>query len=159
MSLFSHFSRPKLILMYTSAVDTAGHAGGPFSQLVNTSLVETDKYIEMIMNGLRDRNLDTCINFILVSDHGMYCNVLMEGWAESIRFLFVGMANMDCSNNVAYLENYGVDMASVYTDLGPFGRIGKSKDKSLWSKFDPNETMKKLECKREETHWEVRTKT
>ena len=64
------FFRPKMMVMYISVVDTAGHNGGPFSALVNSSLKEADKFVEMIMNGLRDRGLDTCINFIVVSDHG-----------------------------------------------------------------------------------------
>lgn len=65
------------------------------------------------------------------------------------------MANLDCETNTVYLEDYGVNISSLYIDPGTYARIGRSKDKSLWHKFDPIETKKMLECKREETHWEV----
>ena len=57
-------------MLYNEAVDTAGHEGGPFSEVVNESLKKSDNMVEMIMNGLRDRKLDTCVNFMIVSDHG-----------------------------------------------------------------------------------------
>nr|XP_039256745.1 venom phosphodiesterase 2-like [Styela clava] len=127
--------RPSLIVLYTDIVDSAGHTTGPESNLVDQKLKEVDEMVEMIMNGLRDRGLDTCVNFMITSDHGM--------------------ASVDCDNQVKYLEDYGINMTEVYFDGGPYGRVGKSKDKLLWDKFDATEVKKKLECKQSETHWEA----
>lgn len=66
------------------------------------------------------------------------------------------MADVDCNNNVTYLEDYGVDISSVYLDIGPYARIGKSKKEDIWHLFDPVEMKKKLECQSDETRWQVR---
>nr|XP_039265531.1 venom phosphodiesterase 2-like [Styela clava] len=128
-------TRPSVIMLYSHYVDAAGHDAGPFSTLVNESLVYTDLMLEMIMNGLRDRNLDTCVNFIITSDHGM--------------------APIDCKNKLIYLEDYGLKETDYSFDTGAVVRIQKSLNKSLWPRYNPLELKKKLECMRNETHWEA----
>ena len=53
-----------------SFVDSAGHAGGPDSMEVDNALVEVDRIVGMLMNGLKLRNLENCVNLILLADHG-----------------------------------------------------------------------------------------
>ena len=56
-----------------SVLDHAGHSDGPNSEEVERQLQAVDGYVGILMEGLRQRNLDNCVNLLLVADHGM-CN-------------------------------------------------------------------------------------
>ena len=56
--------------LYLDIVDGAGHEGGPDSSEVNNALVEADRIIGILMNGLKLRNLQNCVNLIVLADHG-----------------------------------------------------------------------------------------
>ena len=60
--------------LYIDIVDSAGHRGGPDSSDVNNALVEADRIIDILMNGLKLRNLENCVNLIVLADHGI-CSV------------------------------------------------------------------------------------
>ena len=62
--------RPSFITLYMDIVDGAGHDGGPVSPGVNSALVEVDRVIGILMNGLKLRNLENCVNLIVLADHG-----------------------------------------------------------------------------------------
>jgi len=64
-------SRPQLILAYEPSLDQAGHATGPGSALVNTTLKEVDRFAKDLHQSLADRNLSHIVDVIFVSDHGM----------------------------------------------------------------------------------------
>jgi len=64
------------------------------------------------------------------------------------------MAEISCDKKSS-VEDYGVDMGKVYFRGGAFGRIGKSKDKSLWDQFDPVATNNLLQCHHDVAHWRV----
>jgi predicted AlkP superfamily pyrophosphatase or phosphodiesterase len=63
--------RPRFITLYFNAVDSAGHAGGPDSDLVDNALVETDAALGLLLRGLGKRGLLETTNMVVVADHGM----------------------------------------------------------------------------------------
>jgi predicted AlkP superfamily pyrophosphatase or phosphodiesterase len=63
--------RPDFVAMYFSGVDNAGHAFGPDSAAVNSSLAEIDQAVGRMMEGLKSRKLLGRSHVIIVSDHGM----------------------------------------------------------------------------------------
>jgi len=63
--------RPRFVTLYFNAVDTAGHAGGPDSDLVDNALVETDAALNLLLRGLEKRGLLATTNLVIVADHGM----------------------------------------------------------------------------------------
>lgn len=61
--------RPQFISLYFSLVDDAGHRYGPNAPETNEAVLEADRLLGLLMEGIAKRSLD--INVILVSDHGM----------------------------------------------------------------------------------------
>jgi len=61
-----------------SIVDTAGHRFGPEGNVTNYSLSKADEAIGILMNGLRLRKLENCVNIIVVADHGKNSIVVDE---------------------------------------------------------------------------------
>uniref|UniRef100_A0A8C4LM48 Ectonucleotide pyrophosphatase/phosphodiesterase family member 3 n=1 Tax=Equus asinus TaxID=9793 RepID=A0A8C4LM48_EQUAS len=69
--------RPNFYTLYVEQPDSAGHEKGPVSAAVIQALQLVDNALGMLMEGLKQRNLDNCVNIILVADHGMdqtYCD-------------------------------------------------------------------------------------
>lgn len=52
-------------------MDQAGHKAGPFSKLVNDTLVYVDRFARDLHLALGKRNLTNIVDVIFVSDHGM----------------------------------------------------------------------------------------
>ena len=63
--------RPRLITLYFSDVDTAGHADGPDSPAVRDAITRVDGYLGELLRGLERRGLLDQFNIVVVSDHGM----------------------------------------------------------------------------------------
>lgn len=63
--------RPHLVLLYFSAVDSAGHRDGPDSQAVADAVAEVDAVLGRLLDGIERRGLADRTNLVLVSDHGM----------------------------------------------------------------------------------------
>ena len=61
--------RPRYIDLYFSFTDKIGHDFGPNSIKTKDAVLEADRLLGRIMNGLKEIDLD--VNVILVSDHGM----------------------------------------------------------------------------------------
>jgi predicted AlkP superfamily pyrophosphatase or phosphodiesterase len=64
-------TRPDLIALYFSRVDTKGHYYGPRSDSVATALREVDGFIQRLLDGLDARGLTDEVNLMVTSDHGM----------------------------------------------------------------------------------------
>ncbi|KAF9646033.1 Phosphodiest-domain-containing protein [Thelephora ganbajun] len=64
-------TRPQFISAYEPSVDIAGHNTGPYSQLVNDTLMTVDLFAKDLRDALKTRNLTEIINVVFVSDHGM----------------------------------------------------------------------------------------
>jgi predicted AlkP superfamily pyrophosphatase or phosphodiesterase len=63
--------RPRLITLYYSDVDSAGHSYGPSSPQVAKALAEVDAELSYLVNTLRERGQAGQVNLIISSDHGM----------------------------------------------------------------------------------------
>nr|XP_039265727.1 venom phosphodiesterase-like [Styela clava] len=126
--------RPSIILLYMDMVDHAGHDVGPDGHEVDVAISQADDMVGMLMDGLKARNLDKCVNLMILADHGM--------------------ANTSC-DRMTYIDQYGVDLNSVYFRGGAHGRVGKSTDKTLWNLYDGEDIKNKLQCKRSETHFQA----
>jgi predicted AlkP superfamily pyrophosphatase or phosphodiesterase len=63
--------RPTMISMYFSTTDDVGHEFGPDAVETKYAVWEVDEYIERLVEGLKKRGIDSRVNIIIVSDHGM----------------------------------------------------------------------------------------
>lgn len=61
--------RPEFVTLYFDTVDTAGHDGGPDSEVLNEALRDIDRYVAMLVDGLA--SLGQPANLVIVADHGM----------------------------------------------------------------------------------------
>lgn len=64
-------ARPTFITVYFSQVDHEGHDSGPDGPNVAAALLQVDSAIGQLLDGLESRGLDSTVNVIIVSDHGM----------------------------------------------------------------------------------------
>ena len=63
--------QPSFLTLYYSAVDTAGHSGGPDSQEVADAIADVDRSIGDLVSGVTALGLADRVHYVLVSDHGM----------------------------------------------------------------------------------------
>ncbi len=63
--------RPDFLTLYFSAVDSAGHANGPGADTVTSALIDIDRHLGDLLDGLQARGLLDNMHILLVSDHGM----------------------------------------------------------------------------------------
>lgn len=64
-------TRPRLITMYFSDTDSAGHGFSPDSEEVRTAVNRIDSALGRLVAGLEKRKIDKKVNLLIVSDHGM----------------------------------------------------------------------------------------
>ena len=62
--------RPSFITLYVENVDHAGHSDGPDSDEVNKQLKIADQAVGYLLEGLRQKKLENCVNIIILADHG-----------------------------------------------------------------------------------------
>uniref|UniRef100_A0A673W8Y2 Ectonucleotide pyrophosphatase/phosphodiesterase 1 n=1 Tax=Salmo trutta TaxID=8032 RepID=A0A673W8Y2_SALTR len=63
--------RPDFYTLYLEEPDSAGHRYGPMSSQVIEALLNVDRLLGFLMDGLKQKNLHHCVNLVLLSDHGM----------------------------------------------------------------------------------------
>ena len=62
--------KPNLLLTHPAYVDNQRHAGGVFGDKVNHALEETDRWIGMLLDAVRDAGIEEETDFVILSDHG-----------------------------------------------------------------------------------------
>lgn len=62
--------KPNLLLTHPSFVDNARHRTGLFSKRVKYALEETDRWLGMLFDAVRDAGIEESCDFIILSDHG-----------------------------------------------------------------------------------------
>ncbi|NXJ78984.1 ENPP3 phosphodiesterase, partial [Trogon melanurus] len=98
--------RPDFYTLYIEEPDSSGHSFGPVSGGVIKALGVADQALGMLMDGLKQRNLDKCVNLIVLADHGMeqtYCTQLeyMTNYFSQINFyIYAGPAARIRARNV-----------------------------------------------------------
>ncbi len=63
--------RPTFLALYFSDTDDAGHASGPISAKTRQAVLDVDREIGRLSDGLKARGIFDQTNLIIVSDHGM----------------------------------------------------------------------------------------
>lgn len=63
--------RPTFLTLYFSAVDSAGHAHGPGHPKTVEAMIEVDRALGRLIEGLVQRDLYDDIHILVTSDHGM----------------------------------------------------------------------------------------
>jgi predicted AlkP superfamily pyrophosphatase or phosphodiesterase len=63
--------RPTFLSLYFSDVDTAGHTFSPDSSQTKAAVLNVDRAIARLIDGLKAREIFARVNLIIVSDHGM----------------------------------------------------------------------------------------
>ena len=63
--------RPTLLMAYFENVDNAGHLAGPDSMDVRKAAIRVDNAIGSLVQGLKVRGVESKVNVIVLSDHGM----------------------------------------------------------------------------------------
>ncbi len=64
-------TRPRLIAVYFSDVDTDGHNFGPDSREVNEAIAHVDSAVGAIVDGIARQGRTSQVNVVVVADHGM----------------------------------------------------------------------------------------
>ena len=67
-------TRPRMITLYFSDVDGAGHRFGPDSEEVQEAIVRVDGWLQRLIDGLDAMEGGDRVTVLLGSDHGMYAN-------------------------------------------------------------------------------------
>src|SRR5688572_24332321 len=63
--------RPTLITLYFSDTDDPGHEFGPDAEETAYAVLDVDRYLARLVEGLKRRGIERRVNIIIVSDHGM----------------------------------------------------------------------------------------
>uniref|UniRef100_A0A9L0J5P7 Ectonucleotide pyrophosphatase/phosphodiesterase family member 3 n=2 Tax=Equus TaxID=9789 RepID=A0A9L0J5P7_EQUAS len=123
--------RPDFYTLYVGQPDSAGHEKGPVSAAVIQALQLVDNALGMLMEGLKQRNLDNCVNIILVTDHGMdqtYCE------------------------KVEYMTDY-LPQVNFYMYEGPAPRIRAYNVPQDFYSFNSEEIVRNLSCRKPDQHF------
>ncbi|XP_048452965.1 venom phosphodiesterase 2-like [Rhincodon typus] len=125
-------SRPDFYTLYLREPDYSGHIHGPNSNKVAEALENVDMIVGMLMDGLKQRNLQQCVNLILISDHGM--------------------EEIDC-DKVEYLSEYLDNIQNIELRYGAAGRIRAKNVPEEYFTFDSEGLVKKLACRSPNQHF------
>ncbi|EGW04715.1 ectonucleotide pyrophosphatase/phosphodiesterase family member 1 isoform X1 [Cricetulus griseus] len=124
--------RPHFYTLYLEEPDSSGHSHGPVSSEVIKALQKVDRMVGMLMDGLKDLNLDKCLNLILVSDHGME-----QG---------------SCKKYV-YLNKYLGDVNNIKVVYGPAARLRPTDVPEKYYSFNYEGLEKNLSCREPNQHF------
>uniref|UniRef100_A0A8D0B7M0 Ectonucleotide pyrophosphatase/phosphodiesterase family member 3 n=1 Tax=Salvator merianae TaxID=96440 RepID=A0A8D0B7M0_SALMN len=114
--------RPDFYTLYIEEPDSSGHRYGPVSGGTVKALQQADQTLGMLMEGLRQRNLDKCVNIIVLADHGMdktFCNQMeyMTDYFDKINFfMYEGPAPRIRTKNVPK-DFYTFDSEGIVRNL------------------------------------------
>ncbi|XP_006200118.1 ectonucleotide pyrophosphatase/phosphodiesterase family member 3 [Vicugna pacos] len=123
--------RPDFYTIYVEEPDSAGHEQGPVSAAVIQALQSVDNIFGLLMEGLKQRNLDNCVNIILLADHGMdqtYCE------------------------QREYMTDY-FSQINFYMYEGPAPRIRTRNIPYDFFTFDSEEIVRNLSCRKPDQHF------
>lgn len=62
--------KPNLLLTHPSLVDNARHRSGIFGSAVKEAIEETDRWLGMLLDAVRDAGIEKNTDFVILSDHG-----------------------------------------------------------------------------------------
>ena len=129
-------TRPNLVTLYFSAVDSAGHTFGPESRETRAAIAEIDEQIARLWRSIESLNAndDAQISLLLLSDHGM-AEVDPETFIDTNDLPRPkGFKPMNGSTRVTYYQrDPEADLAALARDLDELadGRFWRVKPDTL----------------------------
>jgi ectonucleotide pyrophosphatase/phosphodiesterase family protein 5 len=140
--------RPQLITLYMNDTDNAGHATGPGTEVVKSAVQALDEQIQLLITGLKERNLFNQVNIIIVSDHGM-----SQLSRERVIFLddYIDLDDVemvDWSPISMIIPNEGKEevVYSALKDQHPHMRVYKKGEIPAYLNFNDNRLIPPLVC-------------
>ncbi|XP_030052411.1 ectonucleotide pyrophosphatase/phosphodiesterase family member 1 [Microcaecilia unicolor] len=124
--------RPDLYTLYLEEPDDSGHRYGPVSSAVIKALLRVDDIVGMLMDGLKQMNLDKCLNIILLSDHGM---------------------EQGSCKKTAHLSSYLDKVDNFVVVSGPAARLRPRNVPDEYFSFDYEAVVENLTCKVPDQHF------
>uniref|UniRef100_A0A671Q8U5 Ectonucleotide pyrophosphatase/phosphodiesterase family member 1-like n=1 Tax=Sinocyclocheilus anshuiensis TaxID=1608454 RepID=A0A671Q8U5_9TELE len=118
--------RPDFYTLYFEEPDSAGHRHGPMSSQVIEALLNVDRLLGMLMDGLEERQLHRCVNLVLVSDHGM--------------------EEASCKK-AAYVSDYLENIDDIIVIQGPAARVRPKRLPDEFFSFDYEGLVKNISCR------------
>ncbi|XP_030637637.1 ectonucleotide pyrophosphatase/phosphodiesterase family member 1 [Chanos chanos] len=118
--------RPDFYTLYLEEPDSSGHQYGPMSSQVIAALMNVDRILGLLMDGLKERNLHKCVNLVVVSDHGM--------------------EEASCKK-AAYVSSYQDNIGDFTVIQGPAARIRPKRLPEEFFTFDYEGLVKNLSCR------------
>ncbi|XP_056619911.1 ectonucleotide pyrophosphatase/phosphodiesterase family member 1 isoform X1 [Triplophysa dalaica] len=118
--------RPDFYTVYMEEPDSSGHKYGPMSSQVIEALLNVDKMMGLLMEGLKQRQLHKCVNVILLSDHGM--------------------EEASC-DKAQYVSKYLTNIDDITVIQGPAGRVRPRHLPDEFFSFDYEGLVKNLSCR------------
>ncbi|MEE6475676.1 hypothetical protein FKM82_010835 [Ascaphus truei] len=130
--IYKIYNRPHFYTLYLEEPDSSGHMFGPVSSAVIKALMNVDRIVGMLMDGLKQMQLDTCLNLLLISDHGM--------------------EEANCKN-AEYLTSYLNPSEDYIVISGPAARLRPSKVPDEYFSFDYVDVARNLTCRKPDQHF------
>uniref|UniRef100_A0A673W7V0 Ectonucleotide pyrophosphatase/phosphodiesterase 1 n=1 Tax=Salmo trutta TaxID=8032 RepID=A0A673W7V0_SALTR len=118
--------RPDFYTLYLEEPDSAGHRYGPMSSQVIEALLNVDRLLGFLMDGLKQKNLHHCVNLVLLSDHGM--------------------EEASCKK-AAFVNSYQDNVDGFTVVQGPAARIQPKRVPEDFYSFDYEGLVKNLSCR------------
>ncbi|KAM3603477.1 uncharacterized protein V6R79_023202 [Siganus canaliculatus] len=118
--------RPDFYTLYLDEPDSTGHRYGPTSSEIVPALENVDRIMGRLMDGLIQKDLQHCINIIIVSDHGM--------------------EEASCEK-AAFVSDYQDNTADFTIIQGPAARIRPKRIPEEYFSFDYEGLVKNLSCR------------
>eukprot|EP00794_Sanderia_malayensis_P008019 gene8019-8878_t len=111
------YNGPSFISLYFEEPDKQGHKFGTNSSQTNNAIKYVDNMVGRLVDGIKKRNLLSCVNIIVVSDHGMAdisCSrvIYLDQMVSLSKFSVVGQG----ATSMLYLSNK-TSVKSVLTNL------------------------------------------
>ncbi|XP_069030126.1 ectonucleotide pyrophosphatase/phosphodiesterase family member 1 [Embiotoca jacksoni] len=118
--------RPDFYTLYLDEPDTSGHRYGPGSIAVGKALEYVDRILGKLMDGLTMRDLQHCVNIMIISDHGM--------------------EEASCER-ASYVSTYQAQTSEFNVIQGPAARIRPTRLPENYFSFDYAGLVKNLSCR------------
>ncbi len=108
--------RPRLITLYFSEVDTAGHRNGPRSPEADKAIEKVDAMLGVLLEGIEKLGLTSKTNLVIVSDHGM-AETSPDRTVSLSDLIDVRTVHIDFSGPIAGLRPNGITVDELHATL------------------------------------------
>jgi ectonucleotide pyrophosphatase/phosphodiesterase family protein 5 len=108
--------RPTFLTLYFSDIDDAGHRFGPDAAETRAAAQLVDRGLARLVDGVRALQLESRVNYVLVSDHGMAAispsrSILLDDYIDSSKIEVID------SSPVVTVNPVGITTAEVFAAL------------------------------------------